>query len=84
MPANTEPGRQLCPQRHVIQRGQCLLVTFDQTAVERQPTTIRRLHPVRDHQMRMQLRIQRPTDVLPERRCHDPLSVDDRDLTAYR
>ena len=82
MPANTEPCRQLGPQRNVVQRGQGLLVAFDQTGVERQPATVRGLDPIRDHQMRMQLRVQRPTGVLPERGGHDPLNVDDRDLTT--
>ena len=50
--------------------------------VQRQPPPVRGLHPVGDHQMGVQLRVDRPAGVLTKRRRHDPLGVDHRDLAA--
>ena len=70
-------GEERAPSRS----GECLLVVLDEPGVQRQPPAIRGLHPVGDHHMGMQLRIQRPAGVLPKGRRHNPLRVDHRHRT---
>ena len=78
MPSNTEARRHLGAQAGVIESGECLLVVLDQPGVECQPATVGRLDPVGDHEMGVDLRVERSAGVLAERSRHDPLGVDHR------
>ncbi len=78
MPSDTEARRHLGSQAGVIEGGECLLVVLDQPGVECQPATVGRLDPIGDHEMGVDLRVERPAGVLPKRRRHDPLGVDHR------
>ena len=62
----------------MIEGGECLLVVLDQPGVECQPATVGRLDPVGDHEVGVDLRVERSAGVLAERCRHDPLGVDDR------
>ena len=80
VPADAEPAGQLGSQAGVVEGGQGALVELDRPGVQRQPPAIRGPHPVRDHQVGVELRIGGPAGVLTERRRDDPLGVDDRHL----
>ena len=82
MPADAESSGQLRAQAGVIDRRQRLLIVLDQPSVQRQPTPIRRLHSVGDHQMRVQLRVQCSTGVLSKRSGDDPSGVDHGDIAT--
>ncbi len=53
---------------------------FKVLGVEGEPAAVGSEDPVRDHDMGVQLRVERPADVLAKRHRHDPLRVDDVDL----
>ncbi len=78
LPPDTEARRHLGAQAGVIEGGKYLLIVLDQPGVECQPATVGRLDPVGDHEVGVDLRVERPAGVLPERGRDDPLSVDHR------
>ncbi len=55
---------------------------LDQAGVQRQPSIVRRLDPVGDHQVRVQLRVKRPAGVLAERCGDDACCIHHSDFTA--
>ena len=82
VPHHTETLRQLGSQTSVVERRQGALVALDEAGVEGEPTTVGRLHTVGDHEVGVELRVERPAGVLAEHRRDDPLGVDDGDLAA--
>ena len=58
------------------------MVVFDQPGIQGEPAAVRGLDPVRDHHMRMHLRVQGAARVLTEHRRRDPGRVQHRDLTT--
>ena len=78
MPSDPEARRHLGAQAGVIKGGECLLVVLDQPGVECQPAAVRRLDPIGDHEVGVDLRVERPAGVLSKRGRHDSLGVDHR------
>ncbi len=75
-PPDAEALCQLAPQRRVVQRGERPLVALDQSGVQRQPASIRDANLGDDDRVGVQLRIERPAGVLPEKRDREPVGVD--------
>jgi len=81
-PSDPQLLRQFGTEGGVVERRESALVALDQSGVEGEPSAVGRLHPVRDDNVGVDLRIERTAGVLSEQRGDDPVGVDDRDLAA--
>ena len=75
LPADTETAGQLRTQVGVIERGEGPLVEFDGAGVQSKPPTVRNGHPIGNHGVGVQLRVEFAAGVLTEHTHHDSLGI---------
>ena len=84
LPLHTQHAGEVIGQDRVVMLGQGHDSSMQGPAVHGAPLPVRGLHPVRDHHMRMQLRIPRTRIKMIERCRNHPTHVDLRDTVRAR